>query len=372
LITHGDADHFSGLFELAKAHLHDEPRKNIHARVARYFHNGLVKMSKIIEGDEERKPKSKEKLGPFIEHDGKTYASAVFDDPRKAGPGMNKPFTDWAEALKTLLEPTGMDSVEKLPSERLPLIDRLEFGEGHKFDIFRKGGVDIQVIGPLVDMIDGKPALELLRGEKGGVSSSHTINGHSVVLKLKYGNANFMLGGDLNTHAEERLLHKVEEAGEPELRAEILKVPHHGSHEFAPQFLGAVAPVVSIVSSGDENSMKEYVHPRANLMAALGRYSRGPMPLVFSTELAAFFAYRGPVQPEQHQEKKGDLVDLPKSKQRGVIHAFQRLVFGAVRVRTDGERVMAAVESASDGVKEAYAFRVSENGEIEEDKVTML
>ena len=56
--------------------------------------------------------------------------------------------------------------------------------------------------------------------------------------------------------------------------------------------------------------------------------------------------------------------NIAKSKQKGRIHAFQRLAFGAVRIRTDGNRVLCAVESANDGIKEAYAFLVDENGEI--------
>lgn len=373
VVTHGDADHFSGLVELAEAHRKKEPRKNIHARVARYYHNGLVKAGgKIVENGHERNRREKEKLGDHVVRDGKTYVTAIYNDPRDARE-RNEPFEKWNTALETLLQHRGLGRAERLRGERLPRIERIEFGQDSKFDIFRKGGIDIKVLGPIVDMIDGRPMLEFLRGEDGGMSASHTINGHSVVLKLTYNNVNFMLGGDLNTHAEERLRERVEALEGLDLRAEVLKVPHHGSHEFDPLFLGDVKPVISIVSSGDENAMKEYVHPRANLMAALGRYSRGPGPLVFSTELAAFFCYRGPLQPEQHKrDRQDELVDLPKSMRRGLIHAFQRLIFGAVRVRTDGERLMAAVESANDGVKEAYAFRIDARGEVTQDTISML
>ena len=84
---------------------------------------------------------------------------------------------------------------------------------------------------------------------------------------------------------------------------------------------------------------------------------------------AAFFAYRGPIQPEQH---KNDGSDLPKSKQKRSFYAFDRLVYGAVRVRTDGERVLVAVESASANIKEAYAFKVSPRGRITLDDFTLI
>lgn len=184
------------------------------------------------------------------------------------------------------------------------------------------------------------------------------------MLHVTYGNVRLLLGGDLNRPGAARVLGFANTANPPiALTSDILKVPHHGSHEYSDDFLAAVNPVVSVVSSGDENVAKEYVHPRANLMAALGRHSRGVQPLVFSTELAAFFAYRGGIQPEDHRAADGGgLEDLPESQRRGFFFAFERLRFGAIRVRTDGERVFVAPESASDTVKEAYVFRVHPDG----------
>ncbi len=373
VITHGDADHFKGLTNLKDASSHEVLRKQIHVRIARYFHNGLVKTPlKIIENGKKRTRKQKERFGSFKSVGKKTYVTSIFDDPREA-PFPNQPFTEWNNALDSLLFDPLLNNAETDLNEVLPRVERLEFGQHQAFNIFRKSNVDIQVLGPIVTEIDGAPALEFLKGEKNSISAGHTINGHSVVLRMRYGKVRFLLGGDLNTHSQERLLHRIKPTGEEHLRSEILKVPHHGSHEFDYGFLEKVNPVVSIVSSGDENAMKEYVHPRANLMAALGMCSRKPRPLIFSTELAAFFAYRGYLLPEQHKEEEnGDLTKLSKSKQRGGIHAFQRLIFGAVRVRTDGSRVLVSVESANDGIKEAYAFYVDTEGGIVPDKTTIL
>ncbi len=344
VITHGDADHFSGLFELADARDYpDNNHRQIFARVQRYFHNGLVKGPKG--------GSYKARFGKSKKFDGVNYATELWSNPSDAS-HKNDSFKQWETALERML-----------PADGSAVVDRLEYGDDQVFDDFRPG-VDISVLGPVTELVDGNPALRFLGG-----SDSHTINGHSIVLRLRHGNVHFLLGGDLNHHAEEHLRHHIDKDPERTLRSEILKVPHHGSHEFEQQFLDDVSPVVSVVSSGDESVLKEYVHPRANLMAALGRASRGPMPLVFSTELAAFFAYRGYVQPEQHKQD-GDL--LPKSQRRGGIHAFQRLVFGAVRVRTDGERVLVAVESASSNIKEAYAFKVDAGGNVTMDEFTLI
>jgi hypothetical protein len=128
------------------------------------------------------------------------------------------------------------------------------------------------------------------------------------------------------------------------LEAEILKVPHHGSADFDEMALRAISPVVSLISSGDESSRKEFIHPRANLMGALGRASRGDTSLVFCTELAAFFKLRGPSK---------DAKDRP-------YFGFERKIFGIIHVRTDGERVLVFTHSGKEGLKEAYRFRADE------------
>src|SRR5215213_6569561 len=46
------------------------------------------------------------------------------------------------------------------------------------------------------------------------------------------------------------------------LEAEVVKAPHHGSDDFDFEALQAMKPVVSLISSGDESTNKEYIHPR--------------------------------------------------------------------------------------------------------------
>ena len=48
-----------------------------------------------------------------------------------------------------------------------------------------------------------------LQGKSGAYSSSHTINGHSVVLQFKYGNVRFLYTGDLNQESCLELLKKM-------------------------------------------------------------------------------------------------------------------------------------------------------------------
>jgi competence protein ComEC len=58
-----------------------------------------------------------------------------------------------------------------------------------------------------------------------------------------------LLTGDVELDAQADLLH----AG-TDLRADVLKVPHHGSRYSAEEFLAAVRPQVAIVSVGAHNS----------------------------------------------------------------------------------------------------------------------
>jgi hypothetical protein len=139
------------------------------------------------------------------------------------------------------------------------------------------------------------------------------------------------------------------------LRSEVFKVPHHGSADFSGKFLQCIEPVVSVVSSGDESARKEYMHPRATLMGALGKWSRVAEPLVFVTELVAFFAVEG-----------YSVVSRPrtaKEKKRGEFFGFSRAAFGIVKTRTDGDRLLVYTDSANIQMKEAYAYTLDGGGE---------
>jgi len=269
---------------------------------------------------------------------------AVADDE------MNKPFRIWKDTLATYHSRAGLE------------FRRLAFGDDDAFDFLADENIKVEVLGPLATEIDGIPALRFLGNPpKGprvgqeslgigdlattGLSASHTINGHSVVFRLTYGSFSYLFSGDLNDEAG-RFLTREHNRGNLNLRADVFKVPHHGSADFSGAFIQAVAPVVSIVSSGDESARKEYIHPRATLMGALGKWSRVAEPLVFVTELVAFFNVEGPAA----------LTDKRKSAKRGPFFAFSRTAFGIVKTRTDGNRLLVYTDSGNIKLKEAYAF----------------
>lgn len=79
-----------------------------------------------------------------------------------------------------------------------------------------------------------------------------TVNDYSVVLRLTYGQTHFMLDGDAEVEAEANIM-----AAYPpsELRADALKVGHHGSRNASSDaWLDAVQPRFGVISCGLHNS----------------------------------------------------------------------------------------------------------------------
>ena len=342
VVTHGDADHFAGLTHLVNATRNSKGDPVLTAD--RVFHNGLVKVPNAS---------GKTAFGKNVSSDGKTYATQLEDDLTKVPDNrMNTPFKEWKAALKNLKNKAG----------KKPSIERVEFGDSAKFQFLADEGIDVQVLGPITEIVKSKPALRFLKTPgSSSLSASHTVNGHSIVLKLTYGNVRFLFGADLNEESEESLLERAR-VDNISLASEILKVPHHGSSDFSPRILEAIRPVVSVVSSGDENSAKEYIHPRSGLIGALGRYSRATVdkPLVYVTEMVAFFRrYPG----------RNKVTSLSKTGKDGKqvysgFNAYSKSAFGIVHVRTDGKRVLVATHSGKEDQKESYVFHVDERGDI--------
>jgi competence protein ComEC len=88
-------------------------------------------------------------------------------------------------------------------------------------------------------------------------------NNDSLVLKLKYRNRTLLLPGDAEKQAEHTMLQE----NSADLRADVLKVGHHGSKNSTIQeFLDAVALTIAIISSGEDNP---YGHPSPELLERL-------------------------------------------------------------------------------------------------------
>ena len=88
------------------------------------------------------------------------------------------------------------------------------------------------------------------------------VNDTSLVLRARTPAGTVLLTGDVELAAQADLL-----ASGTDLRADVLKVPHHGSRYTSVAFLNAVRPRAALVSVGAGNT---YRHPNPALMALLG------------------------------------------------------------------------------------------------------
>lgn len=127
---------------------------------------------------------------------------------------------------------------------------------------FQLGGATIDVIGPL--NLEYEDANDL-----------------SLVLMVTYGDTRFLLTGDMEELAERELL----DAG-VDLKADVLKVGHHGSYSSTCyRFLREVAPSFGVISLGANN---EYGHPHS---APLSRLQDADVTILRTDHLYDIVAY---------------------------------------------------------------------------------
>ncbi|MDN5762656.1 MAG: ComEC/Rec2 family competence protein [Microlunatus sp.] len=110
----------------------------------------------------------------------------------------------------------------------------------------RVGEVWWQVLGP-VGSPTGRAA------ELGESAQSGAENDASLVLRVDVGGLALLLTGDVEPEGQARIL-----ATGADVRADVLKVPHHGSRRQDPAFFAATGARIAITSAGADNS---YGHP---------------------------------------------------------------------------------------------------------------
>ena len=223
VVTHGDADHFAGLTKIEESERNVAPKKRLFIHPKRVFHNGLVKRPSSVADDLQ--------LGAIKRSGSKAIIVGLENDLLSVPDAqMNRPFREWKRALRAFTIRGPID------------IRRLEKGIANAFD-FLGDTIKVEVLGPIPTKLGtnkgllflGEPAKGPAVGHAGrtfrGRSVSHTINGHSIVLRLTFGKWRFLYAGDLNEQAE-AILTAEHSSGAIDLEAEVLKVPHHGSADF--------------------------------------------------------------------------------------------------------------------------------------------
>ncbi len=117
---------------------------------------------------------------------------------------------------------------------------------GRSFDF---GGARIEVISPPAGYLPG----------------DSPTNNDSLALRVTYGQRSLLLTGDMEKPMERSAL-----AGAEPLRADILKVGHHGSNTSSTDpFLDAVSPAFAVISDGFENTFR---HPHPKVLERLAAH----------------------------------------------------------------------------------------------------
>lgn len=121
----------------------------------------------------------------------------------------------------------------------------------------------------------GGPVLEILYPDESFFGKGlDNLNNTSVVMRLAYGQTDFLLTGDIEKEVEEGLL-----SGDSDISADVLKVGHHGSDTgTTEEFLEKVDPEIAIIEVGKKNA---FGHPSHRVLKRLEKIGAR----VFRTDL---------------------------------------------------------------------------------------
>ena len=154
----------------------------------------------------------------------------------------------------------GLPGAFSYATAELSLCPVTEYDSG-VFETFKEyaeekgGGLTVPEVGDEYDL--GSAEGEIL-----GLNAGEDTNNSSIVLMIRYGETSFLFTGDAEREAEQAVL----DSG-AELKADVLKVGHHGSDTSTSYpFLRKVMPEYAVISVGEGNS---YEHPEENTLSRL-------------------------------------------------------------------------------------------------------
>lgn len=251
--SHSDYDHYGGLWDLVRQDdTEEDPELDaLEVRVDTFYHPGLSRWKK---GDANPFP-HKDGLGP---NDDGWFVRLLGDradtDAALLGAGTEELGGDWKNFISDMVQRN-----PQLRVQRLGVPGELLAGGGVLPDMWPPaGGCAFRVLAPVTVDRNGSAALKDL-GDTG-----ENTNGHSICLRLDYGNARILLTGDLNKNSMDWLS---ESYGDrmAAFKCDVAKACHHGSHDISYRFLEAIEAGATVISSGDNEG---FAHPRPEIVAA--------------------------------------------------------------------------------------------------------
>lgn len=123
----------------------------------------------------------------------------------------------------------------------------------------------------------------------GPLEDHNNVNDDSLVMRLTYGDTNFLFTGDMTAKAEKELM----EDGE-NVKCDVLKVGHHGSSgSSCYQFLYEAEPKIAVISCGRDN---DYGHPHEE---TLGRLKDAGVTVYRTDELGSIVIFSDGITVER-------------------------------------------------------------------------
>jgi competence protein ComEC len=147
----------------------------------------------------------------------------------------------------------------------VPSFPEPTFGARLAWDAARVAGLTPVTAAPGWTFRDGDLSLEVLGPSRRLTGTRSDPNNNSVVMSARSRGVRVLLPGDAETEEQRAILADVDRS---RLRADVLKVAHHGSAYQDPDLIAAVGPAVALVSVGRDNP---YGHPNPALLASLSR-----------------------------------------------------------------------------------------------------
>ena len=104
-----------------------------------------------------------------------------------------------------------------------------------------------------IERMRGGDAFALGQAQVRVMKTSHTnINGASAMLHIQYGDTSLLLAADVNRVAQSRLnLNHGDQ-----LRADVLKYPHHGQEKLDESFTRTINPGLALITHGSANTLE--------------------------------------------------------------------------------------------------------------------
>ena len=135
-------------------------------------------------------------------------------------------------------------------------------------EVAKKKNVKVIVLkaGDTLD-IDKETSFETIFPEPKNTISENMINNNSLVLKLIYKNFSMLFTGDIEEKAENYIANKCKET----LKADIIKVAHHGSKTSSTaKFIEYVKPKIALIGVSENNN---FGHPNGEVLERLKKYN---------------------------------------------------------------------------------------------------